>query len=166
MLNASPPALTVILESILLGLSGGLLGLVLAGWSIFALPSFAAEFIPRINEVRIDPSLFAFTFGISIFASFLFGAVPAWHAARRDSHDALRESGRTTASISSIRTKRFLVVAEIALAMMLLNAGAIVLLSFRNLVAVNPGFRSAGVVTSHVALSRSKYGDLERSAAF
>lgn len=156
----------ILLESMMLGLAGGLLGLLLASWCISALPSFAGEFIPRINEVRIDPGLFAFTFGLSIFASFLFGTVPAWHAARRDSNDALRESGRTTASVSSIRTKRILVVAEIALAMMLLNSGAIVLLSFQNLVAVNPGFRASGVMTSRVVLSRSKYGEPERNIAF
>ncbi len=108
-------------ESILLSLAGGAVGVLLAHWGIAALIALHPENIPRLEEVSIDSRVLAFTIAVSLVTGVLFGLLAAWQFSRLDVNDALKESGRGASdSRSGRRTRSSLVVAEVALALVLL----------------------------------------------
>ena len=142
-------------ESVLLALLGGALGLVLAAWGVDALLALGPEDLPAAQGVVLDRTVLGFTLGISVVTSLVFGLVPAAHAAGRDAEAWLRESGRTSGGVGRQRTRRLLVVAEIALALLLLIGTGLMVQSFRRLQALNPGFNPEGVVSAQLSLPRA-----------
>jgi putative ABC transport system permease protein len=139
-------------ESVLIALAGGGLGLVLAAWGVDALLALGPESLPAGEGVVLDRTVLGFTLGISVVTSLVFGLIPAAHAAGRDLEASLRESGRGSGGVERQRTRRLLVVTEIALALLLLVGTGLMVQSFHRLQAVDPGFNPEGVVSARLSL--------------
>jgi putative ABC transport system permease protein len=154
-------------ESAAVALAGGTAGLLLAVWGVQALRTLGPGTIPRSEEVGIDPVALGFALGLSLLTGFLFGLLPALRVLGRDPHAGLQASGRGSTGGSGVRTTRgALVLAEVALAFMLLVGAALLLRSFNRLQQVDPGFTGEGILTARLALPRNGYAEPERRLAF
>jgi putative ABC transport system permease protein len=157
----------LLLESVLLGIMGGGLGLLLALWGIETLRSLQPGTIPRIEEIGLDLRVLSFAFALSLLTGLLFGLAPVWRLAGHDFRDGLTEGSRGVAGGRGIhRARSALVLAEVALAFVLLAGAALLLRSFDRLQRVDPGFSADRVVTARVTLPRLKYADEPRWLAF
>jgi len=158
-LGASPRriAAQLITESLLLALTGALVGLALAVWGMGALRRFAADQIPLLGQSRIDGRVLAFTIAIALLAGVLFGLAPAVRGARVRLQDALKEGGRGGASAASRRLNNAFVVAQFSLSLVLLVGAGLLLRSFQRLLAVDPGFRAENVVAARLSLPGRRY---------
>ncbi|MBV9303952.1 MAG: ABC transporter permease [Acidobacteriaceae bacterium] len=147
-------------ESLILAVSGGLLGLVLAFCGIKAILTIVPSNIPRMDEVSIDPQVLAFTFGISLLTGLFFGLAPVWHMARTDLRETLNEAGRgMSASEGSRRVRALLVVSELAMAVLLLVGAGLLIRSFNRLLDVSPGFQTKRLLTLELSLPEKTYPD-------
>jgi len=154
-------------ESVLLALAGGAMGLVLALWGVDALVALGPENLLSREEVALSLPVFGFTFGVSLVTGIVFGLLPALEAARSDPQETLRETDRSnTSSPRSRRLRNAFVVAEIALALVLLVGAGLMMKSFLHLQAVNPGFDPKNLLTMRVLLPHAKYPDDARQVAF
>ena len=154
-------------ESVVLGLVGGAAGLLLAYWGTRALVAARPQGIPRLGEVGIDGTVVAFTAGIALLTGIVFGIVPALQATRHDLVGALKAGGRGGAARrGGNRLRGGLVVAEMALAVMLLVGAGLLIRSFVALTAVDPGFRPEGAVAISVSLQGGAYRDVARRREF
>jgi predicted permease len=133
-------------ESLLLSVIGGTGGVLLAWWGTSALASFAPKELPRLDEIRVDQPVLLFGLGISIATGVLFGVAPAWRASRVDVNDALKRDVAAGSSGSGHAGHR-LVVAEIALAFVLVLGAGLLGRSFLRLTAVDLGFDPHHVLT-------------------
>ncbi|HKG92558.1 MAG TPA: ABC transporter permease [Gemmatimonadaceae bacterium] len=148
----------VLTESALFALLGGGLGLLIAWQGVRLLLALAPEGIPRLDEVRVDLPVLLFTLGVSLATGALFGAVPALRGARRDAGDALKEGGKTSGQgRTPARTRRALVISEIALAVVTLAGSGLMLRSLWKLRAVDLGFQPRHVLTMRVSPPPSEY---------
>jgi predicted permease len=141
-------------ESTLIALAGGALGLSLAAWGTQGILSFVADTLPRAQEVQVDGRVLFFTLGISLLSAILFGLAPALKAARLDVQSTLKEGGRGTSG-SHHRAQGVFVVAEMAMALVLLVGAGLMLRSLSRLWSVNPGFDPHHVLMFYVALPPS-----------
>ena len=147
-------------ESLILALCGGLLGLVLAHWSLAALRELVPANMPRIDEIRLDTRVLAFTFLVSVFTGLFFGLAPAWHVLRTDLRETLSKGGRgTSASGASRRLRAALVVSELSVAVLLLVGAGLLIRSFSRLLEVSPGFQTQHLLTMQLALPDKIYPD-------
>ncbi len=149
-------------ESVLLSLTGGVLGLILGAFGVRALLAVNPGSIPRIgpeaSAVTLDFAVLAFTLGLSIFTGILFGLAPALQASRADLNSVLKESGaRAGSSLRKSKTRGVLVIAEIALALVILIGAGLLLRTFAALRAVDPGFDSHDVLTMETSLTGTHY---------
>jgi putative ABC transport system permease protein len=134
-------------ESLLLGLIGGALGLMLAYLGTGLLVRVAPADLPRLDEVHVDLTVLAFAATAAVVASLLFGLVPAWHASRVNLRDPLTEGGSKGAVAGgSTRLRTALAVAEIGLAVVLAIGGGVLFRSFMALSAVQLGYRTSDVL--------------------
>jgi putative ABC transport system permease protein len=159
-LGASRTALVrqVLVETLLLALIGGALGVMLAYWTTAALVRFAPATVPRLHEIGVDVRTLGFAVAVSFVAALLCGLLPAIELSRRPSSDSLKDSGRGgTASVRQRRTFGALVTAQFALAAVLLIGGGLLLRSFERLMAVDPGFRAERVLTMATSLPARAY---------
>jgi putative ABC transport system permease protein len=157
----------LLLESMLLALLGGAVGLLLALWGIEALRSLGPEAIPRVEEIGLDLRVLGFALVLSVATGLLFGLAPAWRLAGRDLRDGLAGGGRSVAGGAAInRTRAGLVLGEVALAFVLLAGASLLLRSFERLQQVDPGFDTDGVLTARVTLPRLAYPERERWLGF
>src|SRR6185503_2569147 len=123
--------------------------------------------LPRLDEVRLDARALAFALVLSVGTGLLFGVVPAVRARRFDLRGGLAEGGRALAGArAAARTRNALVLAEVALASVLLVGAALLLRSFVGLQRVDPGIAVDGILTARVTLPRSRYDDPTRQVAF
>ncbi|MGH7653706.1 MAG: ABC transporter permease, partial [Gemmatimonadaceae bacterium] len=151
-------------ESAVLAAAGGALGLLIGWWGSRVLGALVPPVVSSIQETHLDGTVVAFTAGLSIIAGILFGLVPALQTARPDLMSALRTAGRGEASHG--RTLRNgLVVAELALAVMLLIGGGLLGKSFLRLERVDLGYRTDSLATATVFFPRARYADIGRAAA-
>ena len=148
-----------LVESTVLTLLGGAAGLAIAWWGIRALRPLIPPTVPRASTIGLDWSVLAFTAAATITAGLIFGLVPAWRAMRPDVMDVLQEGSRgSTPSRASRRLSDAMVVAEVALALVLLVSAGLLIRSFVRLSQVDPGYRTSGIVATHVVLPRARYG--------
>jgi len=165
-LGASRPRLIrqFLTEGILLALVGGSAGVLLASWSLGAVHLLPPSVLPRADEVRLDPAVLAFAFGVTLLTALLFELVPALHGARVDVSGVLGERSGSPAGGMSQSLRGALVVVEIALSLVLLVGAALMLKSVGRLLRVDAGFEPRGVVSAELNLPRRKYIDerLER----
>jgi predicted permease len=138
-------------ESLLLSGMGGALGLLLAAWGTQAALRRLPAGLPRAGEVGLDGRVFLFTSIVSLACGLFFGLAPALRGARTNLHDTLKEGGRGESGVRH-RAQRILVVAEMALALVLLISAGLMLRSLQALWNVNPGFNSQNVLSFGVAL--------------
>jgi predicted permease len=158
-------------ESILLGLLGGVAGLLVARLSLWVVHSMNPGNIPRLEEIGINGTVLAFTFGLSLLTGVLFGLAPAWRVVRLDPNSSLKTGGRSGQSDSGLYVKRhrlraLLVVSEIAFSLILLVGAGLLIRSFLRLQNVAPGFTTDHVMTMQVAAMDSKYHDEKLLAGF
>jgi putative ABC transport system permease protein len=153
-------------ESVLLALTGGVAGLLLATWGVELLLRFVPDNLPRLGAVSLDGRVVAFTALASLLTGVIFGLAPAIQAAQPSVNEALRESGRTGTGVRQQRLRNALVVTEIALALVLLAGAGLTLKSFWRLQAVEPGFKSDGVLTLRMLLPFTTHPQTSQRAAF
>ena len=158
-------------ESVLIGLTGGALGLLIAVWATRAIASLVpkdfASSVYDLNNIRLDWRVFAFTFGLSVLTGIVFGLAPAVTASKPDLIHALRNSRSQGLMSFGLRSFRgWLVVTELALAVVLLLAAGLLIRSFNNLLAIDLGFDRHNVLTARVALPRSIYKEPSQTQAF
>jgi predicted permease len=153
-------------ESLTLAVLGGLAGLGLAYAALELLRSIAPEGLPRVNEIGIDPIVLVFALGVSLLAGLLFGSIPVLKFARPQLANALKEGGRlSSAGRERHRARNTLVVAEIALAVVLLIASGLMIRTFQAMQRVEPGFRNPEeVLTLRVAIPETLVKDPEQTA--
>jgi putative ABC transport system permease protein len=154
-------------ESVVLSLAGGVIGLLLAAFGVRAIVATWPDAIPRMREVVLDGRVLLFTLGMAVLTGLLFGLAPALHARAGVLFASLKEGGqRSTAGSRRQILRRSLVVVEVALATMLVLAGALLIRSFWLLQQVDPGFDSKGVLSFQIALPDARYPDEHQVAAF
>jgi putative ABC transport system permease protein len=147
----------LITESLLLAFMAGAVGLMVAVLGSKALIALAPADVPRLSETGIDSGVLAFTFGISVVCSLLFGLVPAFYASRVDLNDALKRGGaRAVVGGGSSQLRGALVIAEIALSVMLLAGAGLLIKSFVALNNVALGFRPERVLLMKTSLPVSR----------
>jgi putative ABC transport system permease protein len=147
----------LIIESLLLALAGGI-GAILAGAGILrALQSIGLERIPRADEIHMDLTVLGATLAVSLITGFLIGLVPIAHMFKVNLGTALREESRSGTGRKARAVRRVLVVAQVAFAFVLLIGSGLLLASFRNLLAVDAGFKSEGVITAGIGMPRARY---------
>jgi len=149
-------------ESVTLALGGGLLGLVLASAGVRGLLRLAPVAVPRSSEIGIDASVLLFTLAISVGSGLLFGLFPILGYRRPDLSSALKEGGRSaTGGKERHRARSLLVVAQVALALMLLVGSGLMARSFMAMRGVDPGFDSADRLAFRLSLPEAEYAAAE-----
>ncbi|HEY8020207.1 MAG TPA: ADOP family duplicated permease, partial [Thermoanaerobaculia bacterium] len=153
-------------ESVVLGLLGGVAGLVLgfAGLKgLLAVRPTALDRLLPLSDVGIDGHVLAFTLGVSLLAGILFGLAPALQAARGDLADPLKEGSQRVSGgvggIGGLRTRRILVISEVALALVLLTGASLLVKSFAGIVGTQPGFATDHLLSMKLSLPVGRYGD-------
>jgi predicted permease len=154
-------------ETILLTTLGGLLGMALGAWSLQWLSSLGLSDLPRGHEIRMDWIVVGFTAGLAVLQGLVISVVPLAQLARLNLNLVMREDGRTgTAGRGTGLVRRALVTVQVALAFVLLIGAGLLFASFRQLLAVDTGFRAEHVLTGGVELPDTRYGDDAKRAAF
>ena len=154
-------------ESLVLSLAGGGIGVLLAAWCLPLLRFVAPGTVPRLERVGVDGPVLLFSFGLCILTGIAFGLVPSLQASRFDLHDTLKEGGRgSTDSGRGGRARRVMVVAEVAIALVLVTGAGLLIKSFTHLMHVNPGFDSHNVLTVPLTLPTGRYAEPEKRAQF
>ncbi len=157
----------LLIESLLVSLVGGAIAVLLAIWGTSLLVALKPESLPRLQEVGVDVRVLGFTFALSLLTGLIFGLLPAWTVARGSVSEALKESRRSaTAGIARQRLRSSFVVAELAVAMILLVGAGLLIKTFWKLRSVEPGFTSQGLVTMRIELPEARYKESEKQARF
>jgi putative ABC transport system permease protein len=157
----------LLVESLILSLIGGALGLLLAFWLVDLLKTFSPPGTPRVDEISIDRYVLGFTFAVSALTGVIFGLAPAWQISKADLNQSLKEGSKSTqASQRGRRTLNTLVVVETALALMLLVGAGLLMKSFIRLQQVDPGFDPNNLLTMRVLLPRTTYPERQQLSAF
>ena len=137
----------LITESLLLALVAGVCGILLASWGVRALVALSPADVVRLTQIRIDWGVLTFTLGMSLITSVFFGLVPALHASKVDLIDIVKQGGaRSVVGGRTVRTRGMLVVAEVALAVVLLTAAGLLIKSLMALHRAELGFRPENVL--------------------
>jgi putative ABC transport system permease protein len=153
-------------ESVLLSLMGGALGTALAWGGVRVLLALRPSNIPRLAEIGLDASVLAFALGISVLTGIAFGLMPALQSTTGDLLASLKDGGRgASAGRNRLKLRSTLMVAEVALALVLLVGAGLLLRSFEKLVNVDPGVDPHNVTVGLVSLPEAKYPDPSRQRA-
>ncbi|MDA1277938.1 MAG: ABC transporter permease [Verrucomicrobia bacterium] len=157
----------LLMESLLLFLIGGVLGLVVAMGGLSMMETFRVADLPRGDTVRLDLAVFLFTLITAGATGLVFGLVPALQVCRGESCEALAESGaRTTVGNRQQHARKALVVAELALSLMLLATATLLVRGFERLQRESPGFDSSSVLTARLTLPEARYESDEKVLQF
>ncbi len=145
-------------ESVLLSALGGAAGLLMAWWGMAALVQLSPPELGSLREIELNASVLGFTFIVALLTGVLFGLVPALESTNPNLSETLKEAGRSLAGgLRSHRLRGALVVAELALALVLLVGAGLLIRSFQRLQSVDAGFNSQKVMTMRVALPGRRY---------
>jgi putative ABC transport system permease protein len=153
-------------ESLLLSGLGGALGLVLGTWAVDLIKVLQPATLPRVQSLAVDGRVLVFTFLVTVVTGLLFGAVPGALLSRASLQGTLQQGGRGVRGRLSRRMRGALVAAQVALSLVLLVAAGLQIRSLARLLAVDPGFDPANVLTLKVNLPDRRYPDDARQAAF
>jgi putative ABC transport system permease protein len=154
----------LVIESMLLALLGGVVGVLLAQWALGAVVALGADLIPRAVEIRLDPMALAFSLLVTLVTGLAIGLLPALQAARVNVNETLKEASRGSTAAGQ-RLRASLLVAEVSLSLVLLIAAGLLLASFARLQRVEPGFEPEGIFTAQLALPPQRY-DGDKLVAF
>ena len=144
-------------ESLVLAVAGGVAGLVVANWALQSLIGAAPENLPRLDDVTLDWRVALFAFAATLAVGVLFGLAPSLQASKPELNVDLKDGGRTGTARTGARN--VMVVAQVALALVLLIGAGLMLTSFARLRAVDPGFRTAGLVTVELMVPLARYDE-------
>ena len=154
-------------ESILLAALGGGLGLLLALWGVDLLVAASPGDIPRVDKISIDGTVLGFTFGVALLTGIVMGCAPALRATKLDLNETLKEGSHSaTGGPRRQRLSGLLVIAEVALALVLLIGAGLLLQSFMRLLQVDPGFRPENLLTMQLSLPEAAYPEAQHRIAF
>ncbi len=156
----------LLIETLLLALLGGAAGLLFAWWSTDALVAFGPADLPRLKEIQVNGAVVAFTFGIALLTSLIFGLIPALQASRSQIEQSLRETSRGSTGARGHRLRSAFVVSQFALSLVLLVGAGLLIRSFASLSAVQPGFDPNGVLTFWQALPKARYDNSQKKVQF
>lgn len=148
----------VLTESLILSLAGGLLGLLIPLYALDLFVALGPAELARVPGITVDHTVLGFTLAASLLTGLLFGLAPAFTAARTNLQEALKV-GLPGAAGGRARTRQVLVVAQLALALVLLIGAGLFTRSFLSYRGVDPGFRAEGVLTAQVSLPSARYPD-------
>lgn len=150
----------VLTESVLLAVLGGGAGVILAMWGVSLLKTIGAQTVPRLREVNIDLNVLLMTLAIAVGTGIIFGLVPGLASAKPELTEALKEGGRgSSQGKRRNRLRSGLVIAEVALALVLLTSAGLLMKSFARLQDVNPGFNPQNSLTLEISLPKLQYPD-------
>jgi putative ABC transport system permease protein len=154
-------------ESFLLALAGAIGGLVFAGWGLDLLRALGPGDLPRTSEIAINPTVGAFTFCVAIISTLLFGLLPSLDLSRLAVGAALQDAPRgSTSGQSSTRLRGLLIISQVAVSLLLLIGAGLLMRSFVNLRATNPGFDPSHVMTANFILNSVTYSEAEEQLGF
>ena len=148
----------LIVESVLLGIAGGGAG-VMTGWVILrAFATVGMDRLPRATEIHLDLAVVGAALAVSIVVGILIGLVPVAHLFKLNLNNVLHEESRTgTGGRTTRAVRRLLIVAQVGFTFVLLIGSGLLIASFRNLLAVNPGFKSEGIISGGAGMPRIRY---------
>ena len=148
----------VLVESVVMSVTGGTVGVAAAYWALQVIVSVAPADLPRVNEIQIDPRVLTFAVCVSLLAGVLVGALPAWRLGILHPIDALKSGSMSVTSTRNAgRVRALLVACEVAVSAMCLVAGGLLMHSFWNLLQVDSGFAANRVLTIDVSLPIQRY---------
>ena len=158
-------------ESVLLGVCGGALGLLIANAGLYMVRTVNPGNIPRLDAITIDGAVLAFTAVVSILTGILFGMAPAWRASRVDLNASLKSGGRNTQGEAGFGSSRYrmrslLVVSELAFSLVLLIGAGLLIRSFVRLQEVSPGFDPENVISMRVGAGGPQFTNRDASIEF
>jgi putative ABC transport system permease protein len=159
---------SLFVESLLLAVVSGVLGIALASLGVQALLSIDPTAVPRSANVSLSAPVLFFTLGVSVLTALLFGGIPAWRVSRAGVSETLHEGGRGTggAGRRSNRAQRLLVAAQMAMAVILLTGSGLMIKTFVSLLRIDPGFGNEDVLTVRVTAPQGNYRDAESILGF
>ena len=155
-------------ESVVLSLTGGVLGVLFAFGATRAIAALMPEFyVPNEARITVNSYVLLFSFVVSVLTGILFGLTPALECSRPNVVDALKDGGRGSAgSVRGQRTRSALVVAEVALSVILLAGASLAIRSFASLLKIDPGFQPQRTLMVDVPLPLKRYKTLEQRNTF
>ncbi len=153
-------------ESVLLSVIGGAVGLVLAYAALRGLIAWLPADLPRISEIQVDARVLAFGLALSVLSGVIFGLAPAWHGTESRLAETLEGARGTGEGRTSRHARNIFVVAETALAIVLLVGAGLLIRSFARLQQVNVGFNPAQLLTARIGLPRAQYAKPEQWISF
>jgi putative ABC transport system permease protein len=156
----------MLVESVVLSLTGGVVGIALAYAGTRLLVALRPPNIPRLDAIGVDLRVLLFALGASTVVGILFGILPAVNATRLDMQSMLREGGRGVAGGVRQGARRTLVISEVAIALVLLVGAGLMTRSFVRLLSVDPGYRVDHVLTVPISLPPSRYEETDRVITF
>ena len=159
-LGASPQRIVrlLLVESMLVAIAGGALGLLIASFGMSSLLALAPVDLPRATDIHLDVAAFAFAFLVALLTGALFGTAPALDATRVNLTDSLKEGvGRSSASPIRTRLRKILVVGEFAVSLVLLTGAGLMIATFSRLLHTDPGFNPHPVLSMQFWMVGSRY---------
>ncbi|HEY7543968.1 MAG TPA: ABC transporter permease, partial [Blastocatellia bacterium] len=153
-------------ESLALALAGGVAGILLASWLVDLFAAISPNIIPRLDQVKIDGSVLAFTLALSILTGIVFGLAPALQSSRINLVEELKEGQRNFLRGSGIRLRGLLVVSQLALALVLLIGAGLLTQSFARMTALRPGYNPENLLTIQLFVPLDRYKDGKQVAEF
>ncbi|MDP9100002.1 MAG: ABC transporter permease [Verrucomicrobiota bacterium] len=150
-------------ESFLLAVLGGGAGLLLAWWGVDLLSAAGPQGLPHLGQIKVNLTVCAFTFVLAIGSTLLFGLVPALQVSRPSVNESLQQGAKgSTGGLHTNRLRAFLVVSQVSLSLLLLAGAGLLIKSFLNLRATNPGFDPVRLMTMGINLPRIRYPELDQ----
>jgi putative ABC transport system permease protein len=149
----------LLVESLLLAFAGGLVGLILASWTMPVLSRVTHDTVPRMAGMSLSGKVLAFNFFITLLTGILFGVLPALRSSKTELHETLKDSSATTTDTTGKKLRGTLVVAEVALSVALLVGAGLLLKSLVLLLKSDNGFDPNGVLTMELTMSRNRGRD-------
>jgi putative ABC transport system permease protein len=159
----------LLVESLLLALVGGVLGIVFARLALVGIAKATALDLPRMTDIHLDGAVLVFTVALSAFTGVLFGLAPSLSASRVDLATALksgRGSGENRRIAKWFSTRGLLVSGQVALSIVLLIGAALLIESLAHLSRVNPGFDTTNLLTMRISLPHTRYDTAQKTGAF
>ncbi len=153
-------------ESVLISLLGGAAGVAVAIWGVELLVAMKPANLPRLETIGVDARALIFTLAVSLFTGVIFGLAPAWQSTRVNLSDSLKEGGRGEAGAAKHWLRNGLVVAEMALALVLLVGAGLLIKSFWRLQNVQPGFNPDNLLTMRIELPESRYRQIPEQTQY
>jgi putative ABC transport system permease protein len=141
-------------ESLLLATCGGAAGVLLAVWGVHLVRSLDLRDVPRLDQVSMNPQVLLYSLALTLITGVLFGLAPVWRAVRPELASAIKQDDKGS---SQQRARNALVIAQVAIAVVLVSSAGLLIKSFGHLVSMNPGFETENILTANIPLPYSQY---------